>query len=186
MKGTVRTLSNALSLLRILLAIPITFSLLLDTPDGRAVAIVLILAAGITDFLDGYVAREKGEITEMGKILDPVADKIAVGAVALVLALQGRVPVWFLAAILVRDGLILAGGYYLSRKTSLVLQSNMLGKWTAGALALTLLAAIFDPLLTGAVQVILIGVSSSMIAASSVSYALRFFSALPGTPARRE
>lgn len=182
MKGSIRTLSNALSFLRILLVAPISFLLLLDTPAGRTLAIPLIIAAGITDFLDGYVARKKGEITELGKILDPVADKIAVGVVALILAFQGRVPLWFVGAILVRDLLILAGGVYLSRRKSLVLQSNRLGKWTAGAMALTLLFAIPEVTASGDVQMVLLTLTTAMIIVSSISYASRFTSVLSGPP----
>jgi CDP-diacylglycerol--glycerol-3-phosphate 3-phosphatidyltransferase len=179
MKGSFRTLSNALSLLRILLVLPISFSLMLDRTGSRKAAMFLIIAAAATDFLDGYFARKMGEVTELGKILDPVADKIAVGAVALILAAQGRVPLWFLSAIVVRDLLILAGGWYLSRKKSLLLQSNRLGKWTAGALALTLFAAIAEGGHQGTVSQALVALSTVMLAASSVSYGIRFFAAVP-------
>ncbi len=178
MKGGFRTLSNALSLLRILLVVPISVSLMLDTPAGRGTAMLLIVAAAATDFLDGYYARKKGEVTELGKILDPVADKIAVGAVALILAVQGRVPVWFPAVVVVRDLLILSGGYYLSRRKSLILQSNRLGKWTAGVLALTLFAALPDGGYWGAVLRVLLTVSAVMIVVSTLSYGGRFFSAI--------
>jgi len=178
MKGGFRTLSNALSLLRILLVIPISASLALDTTGGRNAALLLIIAAAATDYLDGYFARKKGEVTELGKILDPVADKVAVGAVGLILAAQGKVPVWFLTSIVVRDLMILAGGYYLTRKKSLILQSSMLGEWAAGALALTLFAAAAGEGTQGAILPVLLLLSTVMLAASLTSYGVRFFSAV--------
>jgi cardiolipin synthase len=183
MTGSIRTLSNALSLLRILLVVPISAMLMLDTAAGRSIAMALIFIAGLTDFLDGYVARKKGEITDLGKILDPVADKTAIAAVGVVLASQGRVPVWFLLAVVARDVLILAGGLFLRRKRSILLQSNRLGKWTAGVLALTLCAAVADPGSSGPVVQGLLGLSMVMAAASLVSYGARFVSALAGNPA---
>jgi CDP-diacylglycerol--glycerol-3-phosphate 3-phosphatidyltransferase len=178
MEGSIRSLSNALSLLRILLVAPVSLALISDTPGSRTVAMVLIVVAAMTDFLDGYVARKKGEVTELGKILDPVADKTAVGAVGLILALQERVPVWFVAAILARDLLIVAGGYYLKKKKSLLPQSNRLGKWTAGVLALTLFAAVAEGGAGGPLVPVLLTLSTAMLVFSSFSYGARFASAL--------
>jgi len=183
MQGRIRTLSNALSLLRVLLVVPISLALTAGTPQGRTAAMTLILLAGATDYLDGFFARRMGQVSDLGKILDPVADKIAVGVVAVILTVQGSVPVWFLAAVVARDLAILAAGVYLTRKKSVVLQSNRLGKWTAGTLALTLFAAVAGPEFSVPVVPALLAVSAAMLAASSVSYAVRFFSELTGPPA---
>jgi phosphatidylglycerophosphate synthase len=87
------------------------------------------------------LARKYDEVTEWGKILDPVADKIGIAVVAIVLVQLKLLPLWFVVAMVTRDVLILAGGLYVKKKKGVVLQSNQLGKWTIGLLALTMFFA---------------------------------------------
>ena len=70
------TLINILTLSRILLA-PIIFILLMS-PDGYVMALVLFFLAGITDYFDGYLARKYNSVSQLGEILDPIADKILI------------------------------------------------------------------------------------------------------------
>ncbi len=139
------TISNALSLIRLLLSIPIVILLGQQTPGARISAGFVCLAAVATDYLDGWLARRLNEVTTYGKILDPVADKIVVGLVAALLAAQDLIPLWFFLAVIFRDALILAGGLYLRRVRGTVLQSNVLGKWTVTVVALALLLTLFLP-----------------------------------------
>ncbi len=87
------TISNGLSFLRILLVIPI--AVLLLQPEHRMLVVGLLLFAALTDLFDGYLARMLNEVSDFGKIIDPLADKIAVGVVCLILMVQGKVPLWF-------------------------------------------------------------------------------------------
>src|SRR5512142_3316042 len=113
MTGRVWTISNTLSFCRIVLVVPIVVLLLRNDAADRAVIGGLIVLAAATDFFDGLLARRLGQVSDLGKIIDPVADKLAVGAAGIALAIVGRVPVWFLVAALVRDLVILAGGVYI-------------------------------------------------------------------------
>src|SRR5690242_4433284 len=128
MTGPVWTLSNCLSAVRMLLAVPIALLLLRNDPSQRALIALLIAGAGITDLADGYAARRLGQVTELGKVIDPLADKIAAGIVAAALALLGRIPLWFLGLVLGRDLFILLGGVYVRARTQTTLQSNTAGK----------------------------------------------------------
>lgn len=130
------TPSNLLSLSRILLAIPTGVAV---WNDWKAIAVGLFVVAALTDYLDGFVARKTGSISELGKILDPLADKVYVAVSVLLMLVLGIVPLWFVAVVLGRDILILLGGVYVEKRTGVVLPSNWVGKWAVGALSLTLL-----------------------------------------------
>lgn len=132
-------ISNSLSILRIILTVPVAY--LIYTGDIK-IAIIIGIIAGITDFLDGFLARKLNQITELGKILDPVADKIFVAVIALVMILVDLMPLWFFLAVIARDILILLGGLYLSKKYNLILASNFEGKATFMLIILTILGVL--------------------------------------------
>jgi CDP-diacylglycerol--glycerol-3-phosphate 3-phosphatidyltransferase len=138
-------LSNSLSFFRLLLAIPLWF--LLEDFEGsttRIFILVISLAAIISDFLDGYLARKFNQITEAGKVIDPLADKVVTGAVVIKLFLMDQLPSSIFYMIISRDILIFLGGILLSAKLGKVLPSNMLGKITVTVLALLLLLIILN------------------------------------------
>ncbi len=68
------------------------------------------MIAAITDILDGYLARKFNQVTEFGKIIDPLADKIAIGAIIIKLFIIGVIPLYYFFMIIVRDVLIFLGG----------------------------------------------------------------------------
>ena len=86
------TLSNIISLLRLLLAIPVCIGILYDWSDS--LLLILALLAYISDILDGFLARMYNDISEWGKILDPLADKILVGSAAISLMIVGKLSIW--------------------------------------------------------------------------------------------
>ena len=79
-------LPNTLTLLRILAVPAIVTLLLIDGDTARWAAFILFILAALTDYLDGYLARAMSTQTDLGRLLDPIADKVLVGAVLLVLA----------------------------------------------------------------------------------------------------
>lgn len=95
------TIPNVISLIR-LLCMPV-FVYLLFVQENRAAAAWLLAALGATDWIDGYIARRYQQISDLGKILDPVADRllffVGVGGILI----DGSVPVWFAAMVLVRE-----------------------------------------------------------------------------------
>jgi cardiolipin synthase (CMP-forming) len=101
----VLTIPNGLSLLR-LLSIPLFIWLaLIEESDGTA-AIVLVLG-GFTDYLDGMLARRWNQISRVGQLLDPIADRLSTLAVMVVFVVRDVVPLWFVATLVGRD-LVLA------------------------------------------------------------------------------
>ncbi len=171
MKGPYFTISNLLSISRIFLVIPIVLFLRQQTAIGNYFALSLSILACLTDFLDGMLARKLNQISDLGKILDPLADKIAILIVTLLLIFLRNFPAWLFMIIIVRDLAIMAGGLFIVGKQKVILQSNWYGKFTSGALALTILAYILD---FKASYPWLIGVSVIMLILSSISYTLVF------------
>jgi len=138
------TISNHLSFSRVLLTIPI-FYFLQNMEHGqihRYMASFLMVLAAITDYLDGYFARKYDDVTEIGKIIDPLADKLAVGVITVVLYLKGLLPEYILIIVVARDVIIFIGGLIVSNKIGKVLPSNMLGKVTVFILGSYLLALV--------------------------------------------
>jgi len=122
------TISNLLSVSRVLLLIPIVVLILKQDSGDRAAVLVLMLIAVITDFLDGFLARSLNQVTDFGKLLDPVADKICIVAAAAALVVVGDVPLWYAVAVGLRDALILIGGSLILKKKKIVVQSVWAGK----------------------------------------------------------
>lgn len=135
---------NLLSILRLGLLVPILYFLDQDTMYSTWVAIVLFSCAGITDFFDGYLARKWNTISKSGRVLDPVADKILAGGVALYLVVAGKFPIWYCLLIVGRDVIIMVSGIILWKKTEIVAASNFIGKITFTVIVFSLLAAILN------------------------------------------
>lgn len=136
-----KSIPNIISIIRGMLAFPLAFSILNNYHITMIVLISLIL---LSDYLDGYLARLFDNTSEMGKILDPVADKICIALVAIVLLKQGKIPIYFLVIAVLRDLLIIIGGIYAKRKLNFVIPSNILGKITANILALYFIGLVYN------------------------------------------
>lgn len=102
-------LPNALTVIRGLLAIGVIANLLLGQP---VIAFKLFILAGVTDSLDGYLARRFGWISRFGSIADPIADKFLVVSSFMALAWLGAIPIWVAVVIVVRDIWIVLGATY--------------------------------------------------------------------------
>lgn len=100
----VLTLPNLITLAR-LACLPVFLWLLFGTED-RAAAAALLAVLGITDWVDGYLARHLGQVSELGKILDPVADRLLFIVGAGGILIDGSVPTWFAVIVLVRETLV--------------------------------------------------------------------------------
>ncbi len=134
-----------LSLFRVVLAIPITYLILIDGSVGWILG--LILLAGLTDWFDGHLARWSDTVSNWGKVLDPLSDKAMALMVSGALVIRGDLPIWFVGIIMVRDVLIVLGSVLLTRRIGQVQMSIWWGKVAVTALAVTVLAALLkaDP-----------------------------------------
>lgn len=132
---------NVVTLLRLAL-VPVALLLLVGERREAALAVLVLLAA--TDWVDGFLARRLGQVTTLGKILDPAADKVAVAALVIFLVARGELPLWGAAVVLARDVGILIGAAAMARDADDVPQAGRLGKVTAVALAVMVLVHVAD------------------------------------------
>ncbi|HWP66463.1 MAG TPA: CDP-diacylglycerol--glycerol-3-phosphate 3-phosphatidyltransferase [Candidatus Limnocylindria bacterium] len=154
---------NVLSFFRIV-CVPLVIGLLVaPTTTTRRLAALLFLAASITDYLDGYLARRRGIVSTLGQFLDPLADKLLVAAVLvmLVAAPDGyRVPAWIVAVIIARE-LAVTGLRAIAMQRGLAVPADELGKYKM----LTQIFALQGLLLAETVRVPLLGVEVDFYAA---------------------
>lgn len=122
----VLTVPNVLSALR-LLGVPLFLWLIL-VPQADGWAILLLAVSGFTDWLDGYLARKWNQISRVGQLLDPVADRLYILATLVGLLLRGIVPWWFVVILLSRDVLMAVVLWVLKRRDVVGLPVHFLGK----------------------------------------------------------
>ena len=107
------TVPNCISFFRILLIIPFVLFFLC----GKYIeAFSFILLSGISDCLDGFFARKLNQVSKLGKLLDPIADKLTLVAVVICFGILIPVIFPFLSVLIVKDVLMLTGGFYLLKK----------------------------------------------------------------------
>ncbi|MBA4311307.1 MAG: hypothetical protein C0417_01635 [Chlorobiaceae bacterium] len=168
------TLSNLLSISRVLFVLPSAYLIFTDPQLYRWEIVSLIFLAASTDYLDGFFARRFNQITEMGKILDPVADKIAIAVLCIALVFSGKISIWFCTLVILRDLAIMIGSLRIMKIKKVTIQSNWIGKWTVTILAIYILSTIIiidDRLwLKTGLQVI----SIVMVFVSFISYLRRY------------
>jgi cardiolipin synthase len=103
---TRRDIPNLISLFRLLLVPPVV---LLILSDRYLAALVLFFIAGLSDAIDGFLAKRFGWSSELGGFLDPLADKLLMVGVVLALTIEGLIPIWLAAVIVLRDVAIVGG-----------------------------------------------------------------------------
>jgi len=130
----VLTVPNALTILRLIL---LGFFVWLVFAAGDVLsAAVVLLVIGVTDYLDGYLARRWGQVSRVGQILDPLVDRITIATVVISLALYEAIPWWVVVALLARELLLLALVPLLRTRGLLALPVHYLGKAATFALFL--------------------------------------------------
>jgi CDP-diacylglycerol--glycerol-3-phosphate 3-phosphatidyltransferase len=134
------TLPNALSFARMAVLPPVLYLLRRGDPQSDRWALAILLVAGLTDLLDGWLARRRGAVSASGKVVDPLADKILIGGLVIYLALEREFPMWLLVAIVARDVALMVGAWLFFRRDKLVFAADWTGKWTTFFLGLLIRA----------------------------------------------
>jgi CDP-diacylglycerol--glycerol-3-phosphate 3-phosphatidyltransferase len=168
-KSEILTLSNFISFVRIFLALPIYHYISVN--DIR-MAFILIIIAMITDILDGYFARKFNQITNLGKMIDPLADKICILAGFLALTFYKGLPVWVTIVIIGRDFLIIIASIVMIGYKKLVLASNIPGKITVTVMTFLAVIYLLD---IEVLKIPFLVLTLLMIIYSFISYTLIFF-----------
>ena len=95
--------ANKLTLLRVIMIPAFLAVLYLDFPGSRYVALAIFAVASLTDLIDGYIARSRGQVTDFGKFMDPLADKVLVAAALIWFTERDLVPAWATLLVIVRE-----------------------------------------------------------------------------------
>lgn len=161
--------ANCLSLLRVALLPFLLYSLWRDGDSTSWPTLGLLLLAGVTDAADGYVARCFGQVSTLGKVLDPVADKLMLGSLGVALVCWRDFPAWLVVLLLIRDAAILLAGLLLWRARGLVIPASRLGKYTTVCMVLAVLSYL-APVPAPVGQIWVYG-AAALIIASSIGYA---------------
>lgn len=121
-------LATKITFLRIIIIIPILMLLSLGTKLFCFVACALFVIAALSDFIDGYIARHYGQITTLGKFLDPLADKLLICTILVELTSLDWIPAWTVHVVIVRE-LAITGLRAVAADHGVVLAADTYGKW---------------------------------------------------------
>ena len=176
-----RTTPNYLTLFRILLVPVLVYLLFLRTDQADLIAALVFAAAGLTDFLDGYIARKQGLITVYGKLLDPLADKfLVVSALIMLLYLERIHPV--LIILLICRELGITGLRALASAEGIIIPASKTAKWKTItqmiAVPFMMVLPGVGPIPTYEIGVVLIYISLAISLWSANDYVFDFFRAI--------
>jgi cardiolipin synthase len=130
---------NILTIIRFLL-IPII--VILAFKDNYIATMIVLTISGLTDVLDGYIARKFNFISNFGKLMDPLADKMTQVALLGTLAIQKIIPVWIIVVVIIKEFLLVSGASFLYGK-ELVVSSKWYGKLTTVLFYVAIVCSLF-------------------------------------------
>ncbi len=141
-----KNIPNILSTIRLVLVFVYAVVYYFLRTNGQPLywALVIFVIAGVTDVIDGYLARKYNWISDLGKILDPLADKMMQCTALICLMISGLIPIWFALPFIAKELLMLIGGLFIMREKKVIVVSNISGK----------LAALFFYLVIGLVMLL--------------------------------
>ena len=165
---------NLLTYGRIVAVPVVAFLVVTGIPELRWLALVLYIAAAVSDFFDGYLARKWNQGSELGRMLDPIADKLLVGALIVVFAWDRTLGAWDLIpalAILLREIFVSGLREYMGPK-GIVVKVLRLAKWKTTVQMLALVFIFLAPLLAGAglVAVLLLWLAAILTVVTGAQY----------------
>ena len=171
----IRLLPNIISTFRLLLALPMSliFFNYNKLSHSNYLIVSLIFIAFLSDLLDGFIARRKNQISELGKVIDPLADKILTGIIVLFMWYNDQFSTSLLVVILARDVIIFISGIYLSYKIGSVIASDYVGKATIFSIGIYILFKLVAETTTGNIDNLLYFIVISLSIISLINYLIR-------------
>jgi len=167
---------NYLSLARIL-AIPALVAVMLTNFQGRdLVATMIFVFATLTDWLDGWIARRKGEVTVLGQLLDPTADKLLIASALICLVALGRVPAWAAVVIIGRE-IAVTGFRAMASSKGVNIPASAFGKAKMGSESWVIGALVLGPIYLGKFYIaakIGLWLVFALAIVSAIEYFIRF------------
>ncbi|PWM43059.1 MAG: CDP-diacylglycerol--glycerol-3-phosphate 3-phosphatidyltransferase [Clostridiales bacterium] len=139
------TIPNFLSLVRILLVV--LFCVFYFNQNTQWVALLILIVSGLTDTLDGYIARHYNQVSNLGKVLDPFADKLFTLSTVICFSLSGFLPWWITGVIIIKELIMIFGGLFLYKKVKGIIPARWYGKVTTVLFFATFILSLFFELL---------------------------------------
>lgn len=161
---------NTLSLFRLLLVPAFAYLFFQDFAGAQYWAAGVYTLAFLTDVADGYIARHFNQVTKLGRILDPLADKLMTFTVIVCITVAQIIPVWAVVIFFVKEAAMLVGGGIMLKKTKDVIPANWLGKSSTGVFFVVCAALVLFPTIPRPWATGLISLALALTVAALVNY----------------
>lgn len=171
------SIPNILSYFRLLL---IPLFIVLYVQEDFTEALITLAASGLSDILDGRIARKYNMVTDLGKVLDPVADKLTQCAMMLCVAMRYPAMWWLLGLHVVKETVMLIMGWYVLKRTDTVNSAIWAGKLCTGVIYAVMMLHVILPHLPQPVSVGCTIVCAGLIVLSLIVYTARYVKILGG------
>ncbi|MDR0905113.1 MAG: CDP-alcohol phosphatidyltransferase family protein [Oscillospiraceae bacterium] len=170
-----KNVPNIISAFRILLVPVFIFVYFADAHYVKGFAIGVYALAAITDFLDGAIARRYNLISNLGKVLDPLGDKMMMVAAMICITIDGFLPVWAVSVVVIKELLMGIGGFVIHRRVKAEIPpSNIFGKTTTVVFIVVCLTLMAFPDIPPTYATAMVGVALGLMFAALLSYILMF------------
>lgn len=171
------SIPNLLSYFRLLL-IPLFIQLYIRGDFTEA--LITLAASGLSDIIDGRIARKYNMVTDLGKVLDPVADKLTQCAMMICVATRYPAMWWLLGIHVVKELIMIVAGYYVLKKTDTVNSAIWCGKLCTGVIYAVMMSHVILPDIPQSVSAASAAVCAGLIVLSLVVYTARYVRLLGG------
>lgn len=171
------SIPNILSYFRLLL---IPLFIVLYVQEDFTEALITLAASGLSDILDGRIARKYDMVTDLGKVLDPVADKLTQCAMMFCVAMRYPAMWWLLGLHVVKELIMIVMGWYVLKKTDTVNSAIWCGKLCTGVIYAVMMLHVIVPTIPQAVSAASAAVCAGLIILSLVVYTARYIKLLGG------
>lgn len=168
------SIPNILSLGRLIL-VPVFAVLFFAAPEYSWTAALVLLVSGITDFLDGFIARKYNQITQLGKILDPLADKLTQLSVCICLAIRHKEFIIILCLLVIKEFIMLIAGYRLLRDGHKLPSSKWFGKVSTVVFYIVMIYAVWNARIPSSTLGLLVWIMLIFAALAFILYIPEFF-----------
>lgn len=135
---------NILTIIRFLLIPAFVYYFFSTLENGIQIATVILISAGLTDILDGYIARKYNLVTRLGIVLDPLADKLMLLTALISITVKNRIPFWIIIVVAIKETLMILGAITLFNDHDIVVPANKFGKLSTIAFYIAILAVTFN------------------------------------------
>ncbi|OGO89319.1 MAG: hypothetical protein A2Y17_10785 [Clostridiales bacterium GWF2_38_85] len=176
-----KQIPNILSIIRLLMVPLFVFVYFSgqDRAKSLVLAAVIYSLAGFTDIVDGYLARKYNWITTLGKILDPLADKLMQAAAAVCLVIDKLLPIWVCAVFFLKEIFMLIGGLIIFKKRRTMVVSNWYGKFATAVfyavVMILIICSALCPVMPSWIHTILGAILAGVIVFAIIMYYLKTF-----------